>query len=183
VKLVFVTGNDGKYRSFVNIASRIDVDVERRELDYPENHDLNSTRKIAMGGAEYCSEKLGEPVVVTDAGLFIEALDGFPGVSTGFTLDRIGNKGLLKLLEEKDDRSAVFRITLAFSDGETTEAFTSGTSGRIAERERGGGFGFDPIFAPEGHEATFGEKPELRDNVGPLNHAMEDAVEWLEKDY
>lgn len=183
VELVFVTGNEGKFRSFKNIARDRGIEMERRELDYPEDHDSNSTRKIATKGAQHCSEFFDEPVVVTDAGLFINALDGFPGVNTGFALEKIGNSGLLKLLNDKDDRSAVFRITLAFSDGKTTKAFTSGTEGRIAIEKRGEGFGFDPIFIPEDHDRTFGEKPELRDSIGPLDQAMEEALQWLKKHY
>lgn len=183
MKLVFVTGNDGKYRSFRNIASEIDIDVKRRKIDYPENHDSNSTRKIALEGAEYCSSELGEPVVVTDAGLFIEALEGFPGVSTSFTLSRIGTEGILRLMNGVKDRSAVFRISLAFSDGNTSKAFTNGVSGIITEEERGEGFGFDSVFQLEGEDETFGENPEIRDQEGPLKDIMQDMVEWLENEY
>ena len=183
MELVFVTGNEGKYRSFRNIAEERGIKVERRELDYPEDHDSNSTRKIAMQGAEYCAEELGETVVVTDAGLFIETLDGFPGVNTGFTLDKIGNSGLIGLLENENNRKAVFRISVGFSDGETVKGFTAGTEGRIAEKERGDGFGFDPIFIPQGHGKTFGEDENLRDSVGPLVEAMEETIRWMEESY
>lgn len=179
MKINFVTGNEGKFDSFRNIVPE-EVDLERTPMEYPENHDSNSTEEIAREGAIYCHREIREPVVVTDAGLYIEALKGFPGVNTGFALKTIGNQGFLKLLENEENRSAVFRLSLAYKDGATVQVFTSETQGYIPENARGEkGFGFDPVFIPDGHEKTFGERPELRDTRGPLNPAIHDFVEWF----
>ncbi|MFB6204228.1 MAG: non-canonical purine NTP pyrophosphatase [Candidatus Nanohaloarchaea archaeon] len=179
MRINFVTGNEGKFESFSNIVPE-DVELERTPMDYPEDHDSNSTEDIAREGARYCHDELGEPVVVTDAGLFIDSLDGFPGVNTGFALDTIGREGLLKLMENTENRSAVFRLSLAYRDSDTARVFTSETPGSIPESVRGEkGFGFDPVFVPEGHEETFGERPELRDTEGPLHPAIHEFMEWF----
>ena len=86
-------------------------------------------------------------------------------------------------MENEDNRKAVFRISVGFCDGEIAKGFTAGTEGRIAERERGDGFGFDPIFIPQGHEKTFGEDESLRDSVGPLVEAMGETIRCMEESY
>lgn len=182
MKLNFVTSNEGKFRSFKNVASSLDYDFERRELDYPENHDSNSTLKIAEDGARYCCKKLGEPAVVTDAGLFINTLNSFPGVNTGFALKTLGNRRILKLLEGEEKREAVFRLSIAsYSQEKGLISLTEETRGKITRELRGGkGFGFDPIFLPKGYENTFAERPELRDREGPLKPATQELVERLQ---
>jgi len=102
------------------------------------------------------------PVIVEDAGLFVDALKGFPGPYAAYVYKTISNPGLLKLMENVEDRKATFRSSIAYYDGLSKPVcFEGEATGRIAENEIWGplktGFGFDPIFQPNGSKKTFAE--------------------------
>ncbi len=102
------------------------------------------------------------PVIVEDAGLFVDALKGFPGPYAAYVYKTIGNPGLLKLMEKVNVRKATFRSVIAYCDGPNEPLCFEGEAlGRIANDEIWGnlktGFGFDPIFQPSGSEKTFAE--------------------------
>lgn len=99
--------------------------------------------------------------VIDDSGLFIDALGGFPGVYSAYALKTLGCKGIIKLLEGRDDRTARFRCCIGCSVDRLGEIVVSAEAvGSIIDEERGGGgFGFDPIFVPTGYERTFSELP------------------------
>ena len=102
------------------------------------------------------------PVIVEDAGLFVDALKGFPGPYAAYAYKTISNLGLLKLMENVKDRKATFRSVIAFYEGRSTPVcFEGEAAGRIASDEIWGnlktGFGFDPIFQPKGSKKTFAE--------------------------
>ena len=102
------------------------------------------------------------PVIVEDAGLFVDALKGFPGPYAAYAYKTISNLGLLKLMENIKDRKATFRSVIAFYEGRSTPVcFEGEATGRIASDEIWGnlktGFGFDPIFQPKGSKKTFAE--------------------------
>ena len=181
-KIYLVTSNLGKIKHFNSILQRmhLDFEIEILQQEYPEDKSSETTQGVALAGAKYCAEKYQKPVLVTDIGLFIRSLNGFPGVNIKFSLKRIGVEGFLKLLEEKDDRSMEWVFSLGYCEpgGEPIE-FTASTKGKAAETPRGDkGFGFDVIFIPEGHDKTFAEDIELRDRVSPFNEVMEKFSEW-----
>jgi XTP/dITP diphosphohydrolase len=97
--------------------------------------------------------------VLEDSGLFIEALNGFPGVYSAYVFQTIGQMGILRLMEGKRDRDARFesRIALSLPDG-NVELVSGTCTGTIPQTMRGSeGFGFDPVFIPEGDYRTFAE--------------------------
>ena len=92
-----------------------------------------------------------QPVIVEDAGLFIDSLSGFPGPYSSFVFSCIGNEGILKLLEEKKDRTAKFLSVIVYCDKNIKEPkiFKGRTIGRISNTIHGTkGWGYDPIFIP-----------------------------------
>jgi XTP/dITP diphosphohydrolase len=97
--------------------------------------------------------------IVEDSGIFIEPLDGFPGVYSAYVLRTVGNPGILRLLGDRKDRGAVFRSCFGHFDHSRGPMVVTGECrGTISFEERGsGGFGYDPIFIPEGDERTFAE--------------------------
>ena len=102
------------------------------------------------------------PVIVEDAGLFVDSLKGFPGPYAAYAYKTISNPGLLKLMENVKDRKATFRSVIAFYEGRSTPVcFEGEAAGRIASGEIWGnlktGFGFDPVFHPKGSKKTFAE--------------------------
>lgn len=138
-------------------------------------------------------------VFADDTGLEIDALDGKPGVYTArwYLMDEgisglvdekeifaANRKKALAELKDKNDRSAQFRtvITLIRANGERLTA-NGVVRGRIAEEEYGeGGFGYDPIFIPEGYDKTFGELPaEIKNTISHRSRALEELVKLLNR--
>jgi len=95
--------------------------------------------------------------MVEDSGLFVKSLGGFPGVYSSFVMKTIGPRSLIPLLEGKD-RSAEFRAVIGLREGRKVRFFTGVSPGSISTEMRGtGGFGFDPVFIPDGETRTMAE--------------------------
>ncbi len=181
MKVVFVTSNEGKFREARSIGERYGVEVEWRKMEYlePQGSDLV---EIAKRSAEILAERLKEPFFIEDSGLFIPALKGFPGPYSSFVFKTIGNEGILKLMEDVEDRRAYFLAVVAFFDGERVMTFEGRVDGSIAREMRGSeGFGFDPIFEYEGR--TFAEMGEEKNEVSHRRRALERLFEYLSKAY
>jgi len=160
LRFVVVTTNKGKAKEFEEIFLKYGLRFRLEPLETPEVQSMD-LKQVATKSALYAYSVLREPVMVEDAGLFIDALKGFPGPFSSYVFKTIGIQGVLKLMEGVKDRRARFKSVLAFycplSDSVYT--FTGEVEGWIAEKPRGTrGFGFDPIFVPaEGDGRTFGE--------------------------
>jgi len=116
--LKFVTTNPGK----VNEAREYLAEpVEQLDFDTPEIQSAE-LGAIAAHKARAAYEYAGEPVFVDDAGLFIEAFDGFPGPYSSYVHDTVGVERVWRLASEEDDRAASFRGVVAYCDGEEFEA-------------------------------------------------------------
>ncbi len=159
--LRFITGNPGKVAELAPALAPHGWRVEQHDAGYPEIQ-ADSLQEVARAGAEHLlAQGVEPPFVLEDAGLFIAALRGFPGVYSRHALDTLGVGGILQLMlpVEEELRTAAFEACLTYVDeaGRIT-AFTGRCSGRIANRQAGSqGFGFDPIFIPDGHDQTFAE--------------------------
>ena len=131
-----------------------EFDVEETGTTFAENAELK---------ARAFSKKSGLLSVADDSGLVVNALGGQPGVHSkrwieGSDHDR--NVHLLKQLESKSDRSAQFVTVLALYEPSTDQVtvFDGSVQGSIIDQERGvAGFGYDPVFVPEGYQETFAE--------------------------
>jgi len=121
------------------------------------------------------------PVMVEDSGLFIEVLNDFPGPYSSYVYRTIGLKGIIKLLENEDNRRAEFRSVIAFCrPGEVPKSFSGMVRGLISASERGThGFGFDPIFIPSGADGrTFAEMTIIEKNL--YSHRAQAARKFAE---
>ncbi len=136
---------------------------------------------IAVYAAASAYSVLGRPVLVEDAGLYVDALSGFPGPYSSYVFKTIGVAGLLRLLEGIDERRAVFRSALAYAGPWGVEVFTGEVEGSIADRPRGSlGFGFDPVFVPRGDTRTFAEMSlEEKSRYSHRARAARKLCEWL----
>ena len=150
--IYFITGNKHKFNE---ISAMTGLKLRQKKIPYPEIQ-ADTLQEIALFGARCIREKLKKPFFVEDSGLFIDALDGFPGPYSRYVYEKIGLEGILTLLRKKN-RSAHFECVIAFAD-KKTHLFVGRVDGSIAESIRGNkGFGYDPLFIPEGCLKTFAE--------------------------
>ncbi|WP_406657989.1 XTP/dITP diphosphatase [Methanolobus sp. ZRKC2] len=179
-KIIFVTGNKGKFSEVKEILAAKDIEVIQNSDGYPELQE-NELEPIAAYGAKWVAEKLGMPVMVDDSGLFIKALNGFPGPYSAFVEENLGNKRVLKLMEDEEDRTATFKSVIGYCEpGKEPEVFTGTVDGKISFEECGnGGFGYDPIFDYNGK--TFGELGnEEKNKLSHRRRALDKFLEWLD---
>ena len=129
-------------------------------------------------------------VLSDDSGLEVDALGGAPGVWSSSYGGEEGNhpKNNARLLAEmagKSDRVARFRCTMVLAkDGQVLADFSGTVEGRILEQPYGaGGFGYDPLFAPEGHDRSFAELgAEVKNALSHRGRALAKVVAWLERE-
>ncbi len=144
---------------------------------------LENARLKALG----ISRHVDGWVLSDDSGLEVDALGGAPGVGSSSFGGEEGNhaKNNARLLAEmggKADRRARFRCTMVLaSRGEERANFEGSVEGRIIEEPRGGeGFGYDPLFIPDGHDRTFAELgDDVKNTLSHRSRALEKAVAWL----
>jgi len=163
VRLRLLTGNPGKLAELQAALDGLGVEVVQDDRGYPEIQ-ADTLEEVAEAGAGHLlATGIEPPFVLEDSGLFVDALEGFPGVYSRYALDTIGNEGLLRLLAgvPEPERTASFRADLCYIDADRgVHHFAGACPGRIAEAARGsGGFGFDPVFVPDGEPSgrTFAE--------------------------
>lgn len=156
----FVTTNFHKFNEARRVLAEHGVAAALLKIEAIEIQD-DDLEEIAKASVRDAVEKSGLPVLVEDAGLFIEVLKGFPGPYSSYVYRTLGTKGVLKLMEAMDERSAYFYSVVAFYSPEdaSPKCFHGKVEGNISSKERGNqGFGFDPIFKPKGGVSkTFAE--------------------------
>ncbi len=188
MKLVIATDNKNKVKEIKEVLKDFDFEILSKkelglgDLNIVENAEtLEENAKIK---AEAISKKIDSYILADDTGLFVKALNGEPGVRSaryaGDHDEKANRKKLLKNLEDKDDRSAYFKTVLCLISPDKNVNFIEGTcKGIIANEEKGkGGFGYDPIFIPEGQNKTFGQMSLLEKNI--ISHRGR-ALENLKK--
>ena len=104
--ITFITGNEHKVIEAENIFKLFGVKLEHIDLGYMEPQ--GTLEDVAKFGAKYACQELNRSVIVEDAGLFIRALNGFPGTYSKFVQNSLGNQNILKLMDGVDDRYAEF---------------------------------------------------------------------------
>lgn len=114
----FVTTNPGKV---AEAREYLDEPVEQFKFDYPERQ-AKELATVAAHGARAAYRHVGEPVIVDDSGLTIDALGGFPGPYSSYVEDKLGIKRVWELAKAEDDRSGAFRAVVAYCDGESFAA-------------------------------------------------------------
>nr|WP_244867411.1 RdgB/HAM1 family non-canonical purine NTP pyrophosphatase [Vannielia litorea] len=180
--MVIATHNAGKLREISALLAPFDVEVTSAgELGLEEPEETEATFiGNARIKAHFAAKKSGLPALADDSGIEVDALDGRPGVYTADWAETPNGRdfamAMSRVWEEceamgaPEPRVARFRATLclAWPDGHD-EIFEGAAEGRLVWPMRGeNGFGFDPMFLPDGHNQTFGEMtPEQK---GPLTH-------------
>lgn len=187
-KLVFATNNAHKLDEVRKILGE---SFEILAMEQIGCHDDIAETALTFEGnalikARYIKEKYGYDCFADDSGLEITALGGEPGVFSARYAGEAHNseKNMEKVLTQLqgiDNRSARFRTVIALvADGEE-HIFEGEIAGRIIDERRGkGGFGYDPIFVPEGSELTFAEMgDEMKNSISHRARAVKKLVEYL----
>jgi len=181
MKYYFATSNPGKFSEVKEKFEEAWLELEQLNEELTEIQS-DSIEEIALNSAREAYEKLGKPVFVEDAGIFISSLKDFPGPYSKHSFYTIGLEGVLKLLESAEDRSARFQAVIAYRDSAKEKVFKGVCRGSIAHEARGrGGFGFDPIFLPEGSDKTFGEDVKAKSSLSHRALAAEQLINWLKQ--
>jgi XTP/dITP diphosphohydrolase len=122
------------------------------------------------------------PILIEDAGLYINKYYGFPGPYSSYALRTINNEGILKLMENEKERDGRYLSAVAYRDGNLSVTFKGEVMGWISYEERGtNGFGYDPIFIPaEGDGRTFAEmSAEEKAKISHRARAFRKLAEWI----
>jgi XTP/dITP diphosphohydrolase len=172
LQVTFASTNQNKYLEVQSILSshRIAVDFAQVELVEIQS---DSLEEIAKEKAKSAFAQIKKPVIVEDDGLFIDALNGFPGQYSSHAFKTIGNDGILKLLAGSANRSASFRSLIAFYDGKNLSISEGRVDGRISDAITEGGWGYDPIFIPAGTSLTFAQLKEKKNEYSHRKRALE----------
>ena len=186
--LIFASNNKHKLEEIRNLLEDIVEIKSLKEIglegDIPETADTlegNATQK-----AEWVYSRTGMDCFADDTGLEVEALTGEPGVySARYAGENCSfadnvNK-LLKALEGHSNRNARFRTAICLIENGEKKYFEGIVNGTITTFEAGNeGFGYDPIFLPEGHNKTFAEMPlDIKNKISHRGRAIQKLVEYL----
>jgi len=154
----FATGNAGKLKEVQDIFSDIGLEVEQLIAPYPELQ-VDTLREVVEHGLNYLWKEHQKPLMIDDSGIFIDGVQGFPGVYSAYVLKTLGCDGIIRLMEAVDDPSAHFECCAGHIDEHGNITIAEGrVDGRIILEKKGdGGFGFDPIFVPDDHDRTFAQ--------------------------
>jgi XTP/dITP diphosphohydrolase len=158
MKIRFCTTNPGKLAEAQARLGPLGYSVEGARPEAPEIQ-ADMLEAVARAKAQSLIGSLEPPFFCEDAGLFIDALKGFPGVYSHPAFKTIGNEGILRLLMTESRRTATFRAVIALVEADhAIRLFLGEAPGLIARSPRGtNGFGFDPIFEPIGSTRTFAQ--------------------------
>lgn len=185
-KVVFlVTGNIHKFNEARSVLKEFGFSCAMLNMDATEIQ-ADNLESIAKVSAIEVGKKSALPIIVEDAGLFIDALNGFPGPYSSYVFRTIGIKGVLRLMEDVDERNATFHAVVAFysPNVKSPRVFHGKVRGKIARQPRGvHGFGFDPIFLPHINPSkTFAEIPMSQKNrCSHRAKALRKFAKWLGK--
>ncbi|MGQ9514035.1 MAG: XTP/dITP diphosphatase [Thermoproteota archaeon] len=183
IELAFITGNREKFVEAERLLSEFGIALKQVELEVTEPQ-ADSLEEIVESCAMEALKKMDESFIIEDSGLFVNGLNGFPGICSSYVYRKIGCQGILKLLSGSKDRSAYFMTALAYGDPNgVLKIFSGRVDGTIATEARGKReFGYDPIFKPLGSDLTFGEMSiEEKNRFSHRAKAIRTFASWLVK--
>lgn len=149
-KVTMVTGNLGKWKIASDIFEKYHIELLHEKMDTPEiqSHNVEDVSKYS---AIYAANKLNKPVIKSDVGYYIESLNGFPGPFLRYVNDYLTSEEILKLMENKENRTVLLKecLTFATPDGKIKQ-FVNVEKAVISKYAMGDGTTFDRIVIFEG---------------------------------
>lgn len=164
----------------ITVKSLTDFNIHEEIVEDGDSFNANALIK-----AKYCFEKTGVPSLGDDSGLVVESLDGKPGIfSARYAGDHDFTKNIEKVLSEMNDienRKAYFITVLCYYDENGAKYFEGRVHGNLLTENKGfKGFGYDPIFVPEGYGKTFAEmSPEEKNKISHRKQALDWFLDYM----
>lgn len=186
-EIVFVTHNKGKIASAKKYLKNVKLISYEYELSEPRSDDITVIAKAKVIEAYNLVKR---PCIALDADFYIDELNGFPKTFVHFALETIGIEGILKLMEDKENRTCCFRQCLAYYDGIDIKYFYGESKGTLSKEIRGNDTDEKwsllwYVFIPNGFPKTLAEMTkEERDNKDKIDKstsALEAFSKWYEK--
>lgn len=189
--IVLASANPHKVKELREILAGIGIRLLSTD-DFPGLREVIEDAETLKGNAwkkaAYLYETTGLPALADDTGLEVDYLNGAPGVYSAryagerATYEDNVNK-LLRELGSTDKRSARFRTVIAFKSDSGTFFFNGVCEGRITKSPIGhNGFGYDPVFMPDGYQLTFAElMSEVKNNISHRGRAVKKFIAFLEE--
>ncbi len=153
MSLYFITGNKGKLAE----AKAIIPEIEGLDIDLPEIQGVDA-HKIMEAKLKAAFEHQSGEFVVEDTSLYYEDLNGLPGPLVKWFLETVGPDGLFKLAKGFGVNKATAKTIVGYAkDPDNIQFFEGNIEGQVVEPRGEEGFGFDPVFQPDGYSQTFAE--------------------------
>jgi XTP/dITP diphosphohydrolase len=172
-RITLITGNAGKAAEY---AAMLGIEVTSARAELTEVQSLDVAHVAARKAADAYAQ-LGEPVLVDDTGLSIQAWNGLPGALVAWFIDTVGPHGILAMAGELADRRATVTTALGYADATGVRVFEGNVHGSLATEPRGSsGFGYDPIFIPDsdpGHRTYAQMTSEEKNKISHRRLAVE----------
>lgn len=188
MKLVFATNNEHKLKEISQLLDGKHEVVSLSEIDCHDDipEDYDTLEENALQKARYIKEHFGYDCFADDTGLEIEALDNRPGVYSARYAGpaKDSRENMMKVLREMEgvtNRNACFRTVIALILDGQEHLFEGRVDGKILTEQHGeAGFGYDPIFQPEGFQVSFAEMPmDEKNKISHRGRATQKLVEFL----
>ncbi len=180
----FATNNIHKFNEARSVLSEIGISVGMLRVKTVEIQS-DSLTEIASASVVDAFSRCCLPVIVEDAGLFVDALKGYPGPYSAYVYKTLDNAGLLKLMKRVKNRKATFRSAIAYLDSEVSQpvCFEGEAQGEIVvgepKKTDKSAFGFDPVFTPQGSRKTFAEMTiQEKNGFSHRAKALRSFAEW-----
>jgi XTP/dITP diphosphohydrolase len=190
-KLVLASQNPHKIEELEQILAPLGIEVLSTK-HFPDLEEVIEDRPTLQGNAlkkaHYVASFTGLPALSDDTGLEVDALDGAPGVySARYAGQNVSYQDnvdkLLREMTDKKVRTAQFRTVVALVNGEEEFTFEGICPGKITTEEKGDkGFGYDPVFQPNGYDQTFAElDAAIKNDISHRGKAVQNFVQFLKK--
>jgi len=178
-KLTFITGNQAKAKYLGNY---FHISVDHIKLDLPE---IQSTdlKEVVEDKAKRAFEIVKTPVVVEDVSLVFHEMKALPGPLIKWFLETLGNEGLCELVGGFKNKKATAKVMFAICDDSGVHTFSGSIDGSVSDTPRGEmGFGWDPVFIPDGYDKTWAEMSDDEKHETSMRKiALEKMSEFLSK--
>lgn len=175
--IYFITSNENKVKEAEAILGR---KLSKIALEIDEIQEIE-VEKVVKDKARKAYLKTKNPVLVEDTAFYLEAWNGFPGALIKWLLKTVGNKGICKLMEKEKNRNVTAKTCFCLCDGKKFNIFTGELKGKIPAKPKGEtGFGWDPIFIPQGYKKSFAEMSrEEKNQISMRKLALEKLKKFL----